>query len=144
MIYFRVGKCVLLRKSPDISSLLPVYEAVQQLFAGAVLGHQHQVPRRDVGFVQSHDLFVVKGFQDLVLLQDFLLALLAVRNDLCHVDFTCRVLAALSYDSETTPGKIYIYISHRKPKEIPQKSVFVNCGEESSPRGNKAAHKKQD
>lgn len=84
---------------------LPVYEAVQQLFAGAVLRHQHQVARRDVGFVQSHDLFIVEGFQDLILLQDFLLVLLAVGNDLCHVDFARHVLSALSDDTKTTPEK---------------------------------------
>lgn len=83
----------------------PVYEAVQQLFAGAVLCHQHQVARRDVGFVQSHDLVVAKGFQDLVLLQDVLLVLLVVRNDLCHEDLPRRVLAALADDPKTTPGE---------------------------------------
>lgn len=82
----------------------PVNEAVQQLFARAVLRHQHQIARRDIGFVQSHDLFVVEGFQDLVLLQDFLLVLLVVGDDLGHVDFACGVLAALSDDSKTTPG----------------------------------------
>lgn len=59
---------------------------------------------RDVGFVQSHDFSVVEGFQDLVLLQDVLLGLLAVGNDLRHVDVTRRVLAALSDHSKATPG----------------------------------------
>lgn len=89
----------------DTSTTPPVYEAVQQLFAGAVLCHQHQIARRDVGFVQSHDLFIVKGFQDLVLLQDFLLVLLTVGNDLCHVDFACSVFSALPDHSKPTSGK---------------------------------------
>lgn len=94
---------------------VPFNEAVQQLFSIAVLQNQHQVARRDVGFVQSHDLLVVKVFQDLVLLQDVLLVLLAVGNDLCHVDFTRTVLPALSDNPETTPG------TKRGNKEVHEK-----------------------
>lgn len=78
---------------------------MQQLFAGAVLRHQDQVARCDVGFVQSHDLLVAKGFQDLVLLQNVLLVLLAVGNDLRHEDLPRRVLAALADDPKTTPAE---------------------------------------
>ena len=78
---------------------------MQQLFAAAVLCHQYQVAWCDIGLVQSHDLFIMKRFQDLILLQNFLLVLLVVGNDLCDVDFTRRVLPALANDSKTTPGK---------------------------------------
>lgn len=99
--HFKPRVCV---SQCDILATLPVYEAVQQLFATAVLCHQHQVAWCDVGLMQSHDLLIMKRFQDLILLQNLLLVLLVVRNDLCDVDFARRVLPALANDSKTTPG----------------------------------------
>lgn len=66
----------------------------------------------------------MEGFQDLVLLQDVLLGLLAVGNYLRHVDVTRRVLAALSDHSKATPGLNKKKQSHDKTKTVNKSKMF--------------------
>lgn len=81
----------------------PVDEAEEQLLSAAVLGDEHQVARRDVSFVQSHDPLVVKGLEDVVFLQHFLFAVCLVRDDLSHEEVARGVFPAFTNHTETTP-----------------------------------------
>lgn len=81
----------------------PVYEAEEQLLPAAVLGDEHQVARRDVRFVQSHDPFMMERLEDVVLLKHILFAVCLIRDNLGHEEVACGVLSALADHTEPTP-----------------------------------------
>lgn len=81
----------------------PVYEAEEQLLPAAVLGDEHQVARRDVRFVQSHDPFMMKRLEDVVLLKHILFAVCLIRDNLGHEEVARGVLSALADHTEPTP-----------------------------------------
>lgn len=94
----------LLRQTSNLTlKASPVYEAVEQLLPAAVLRDKHQVARCDVSFVQGHDPVVMKGLEDVVLLQHRLLAVRLIGNNLGHKEVACGVLPALTDHTKTTP-----------------------------------------
>lgn len=106
-------------------SASPVNEAEQQLFPTAVLGDEHQVARRDIRLVQSHDSLMVKGLEDLIFLQHLLLALCLVRNDFCQEEVSCGIFPALADHAEPSSA----HDKHRKsvlkqPHQTPSKDLM--------------------
>lgn len=89
--------------SDKLNSASPVNEAVEQLLSTAVLGYKHQVAWCDISFMQSHDPFVMKGLEDVVLLQHCLLTVSLIWNDLGHEEVSCGVLSALTDHTKTAP-----------------------------------------
>lgn len=57
--------------------------------------------------MEGHNLVMMQGLEDLVLLQDVLLALRLIWNNFGHKEVACGIFPALSDDTKTAPkGKI--------------------------------------
>lgn len=86
----------------EVRWFLPINQAVEELFACAALGDEHKVAWCDIGFMEGHNLVMMQGLEDFILLQDTLLALRLIWNNLRHKEIACGIFSALSDDTKTT------------------------------------------
>lgn len=74
---------------------------MEKLFACAALGDKHKVAWCDIGFMEGHNLVMMQGFEDFILLQNTLFALRLIWNNFCHKEVACGIFSALSDDTKT-------------------------------------------
>lgn len=80
---------------------------MEKLFACAAFRDKHKVSWGDIGFMKDHNLVMVQGFEDLILLQNTLLALRLIWNNFCHKEVARGIFSALSDDTKTaSKGKM--------------------------------------
>lgn len=80
---------------------------MEELFASAALGDENEVAWCDIGLMEGHNLVMMQGLEDLILLQNSLLTLRLIWNNFGHKEVACGIFSALSDDTKTaSKGKI--------------------------------------
>lgn len=69
---------------------------MEELFACATLRDEHEVAWCYIGLMEGHNLVMMQGLEDFILLQNIIFAFRLIWNNFCHKEVACGIFSALS------------------------------------------------